>query len=74
MSRTLHDGPARAGSDALARTLASEHARATADLVDRHAMTLESVLAALRSRRLDDRAAPCGPVPTATGARPSSRS
>ena len=67
MSRTSHDGPARAGSDALARTLASEHARATADLVDRHTMTLESVLAALRSRRLDDRAARAEAIDVAAG-------
>ncbi len=68
MSHTAHDGPTRAGSDALARTLASEHARATADLVDRHAMTLESVLAALRSRRLDDRAARAEAIDVAAGA------
>lgn len=68
MSHTVHDVPGRAGSDTLARTLASEHARATADLVDRHAMTLESVLAALRSRRLDDRAARPEAIDVAAGA------
>jgi len=39
------------------RALVVEHARAVSDLVDRQALTLESLLATLRSTRLDDRAA-----------------
>jgi len=39
------------------RRLAAEHARAMAEQADRHAVTLESILASLRSARLDDRAA-----------------
>lgn len=39
------------------RTAASEHARTVADQADRHALTLESILAALRSARLSDAAA-----------------
>ena len=39
------------------RALVVEHARALSDLVDRQALTLESLLATLRSTRLDDRAA-----------------
>jgi DNA-binding CsgD family transcriptional regulator len=35
----------------------SDHARALAEQTDRHAVTLESLLAILRSTRLDDRAA-----------------
>ncbi|WP_316502112.1 LuxR C-terminal-related transcriptional regulator [Microbacterium sp. ANT_H45B] len=39
------------------RQLLIEHARTVAELADRHALTLESILATLRSRRLDDHAA-----------------
>ncbi|PRZ17475.1 helix-turn-helix transcriptional regulator [Nesterenkonia sandarakina] len=39
------------------RRLAAEHARAMVEQADRHAVTLESILASLRSTRLDDRAA-----------------
>jgi len=39
------------------RELLLEHARTVAEQADRHAVTLESVLAILRSERLDDRAA-----------------
>ncbi|NQX11571.1 helix-turn-helix transcriptional regulator [Microbacteriaceae bacterium VKM Ac-2855] len=39
------------------RSLVAAHARALAELDDRHALTLESILATLRSSRLDDRAA-----------------
>lgn len=38
------------------RRLHMEHAQAVAEQADRHAVTLESVLAVLRSSRLDDRA------------------
>jgi DNA-binding CsgD family transcriptional regulator/signal transduction histidine kinase len=40
-----------------ARALLSQHARAMSELSDRHAVVLESLLATLRSDRLDDRAA-----------------
>ncbi|WP_423922709.1 helix-turn-helix transcriptional regulator [Frigoribacterium sp. 2-23] len=43
--------------DSVARGLVSDHARDMAEVLDRQAVVLESVLAALRSRRLDDRAA-----------------
>ncbi|PPH39048.1 helix-turn-helix transcriptional regulator [Rathayibacter sp. AY1E3] len=39
------------------RTLLQQHARTVAEQADRHAVALESVLAALRAERLDDRAA-----------------
>ncbi len=39
------------------RELLLEHARTVAEQADRHAVTLESLLAVLRSERLDDRAA-----------------
>lgn len=39
------------------RRLAAEHERAMVEQADRHAVTLESILASLRSTRLDDRAA-----------------
>ncbi|MDQ1544707.1 MAG: hypothetical protein QOK08_2345, partial [Actinomycetota bacterium] len=39
------------------RRLAVEHAREVSEQADRHAVTLESILAILRSSRLDDRAA-----------------
>jgi DNA-binding CsgD family transcriptional regulator/signal transduction histidine kinase len=39
------------------RELLLEHARTVAEQADRHAVTLESLLAILRSERLDDRAA-----------------
>ncbi|GAA4672404.1 helix-turn-helix transcriptional regulator [Frondihabitans cladoniiphilus] len=39
------------------RTAVVEHDRAVAEQADRHAVTLESILAVLRSDRLDDRAA-----------------
>ena len=39
------------------RALLQQHARTVAEQADRHAVALESVLAALRAERLDDRAA-----------------
>ncbi|WP_051172219.1 helix-turn-helix transcriptional regulator [Microbacterium indicum] len=39
------------------RALVAQHARLVAEQADRHALTLESLLAVLRSSRLDDRAA-----------------
>ena len=39
------------------RELLLEHARTVSEQADRHAVTLESMLAILRSGRLDDRAA-----------------
>jgi DNA-binding CsgD family transcriptional regulator/signal transduction histidine kinase len=46
-----------AGPEFATRELLLEHARTVAEQADRHAMTLESMLAILRSDRLDDRAA-----------------
>ena len=46
----------------------AEHARALAELADRHAVTLESLLAVLRSDRLDDRAARVEAIDVAAGA------
>ncbi|GHD40999.1 helix-turn-helix transcriptional regulator [Mycetocola manganoxydans] len=40
----------------VSRRLQLEHAQAVAEQADRHAVTLESILAVLRSSRLDDRA------------------
>ncbi|SFN61109.1 helix-turn-helix transcriptional regulator [Mycetocola miduiensis] len=40
----------------VSRRLQLEHAQAVAEQADRHAVTLESILAVLRSTRLDDRA------------------
>lgn len=45
-----------------------EHARAIAEQSDRHAVTLESILAILRSSRLDDRAARTAAIDVATTA------
>lgn len=50
------NGPEELPSPSL-RRLAAEHSRAMAEQADRHALTLESILASLRSARLDDRAA-----------------
>lgn len=50
------------------RRLAAEHARAMAEQADRHAVTLESILASLRSGRLDDRAARLAATDTAAEA------
>lgn len=50
------------------RSVLLEHARLVAEQADRHAVTLESVLAALRSPRLDDRAARAEAVEIATNA------
>ncbi len=50
------------------RQLVVEHARTVAEQADRHAITLESILAVLRSRRLDDRAARTVAIETATTA------
>lgn len=44
-------------SSPASRALVTEHERVVAEQADRHAVTLESVLAVLRSPRLDDRAA-----------------
>lgn len=48
------------------RRLVAEHARVVAEQADRHAVTLESILAILRSSRLDDRAARTMAIDTAT--------
>ena len=50
------------------RQLVVEHARTVAEQADRHAITLESILAVLRSRRLDDRAARTVAIETTTTA------
>jgi DNA-binding CsgD family transcriptional regulator len=50
------------------RDSAIEHERIVAERADRHAVTLESVLAILRSTRLDDRAARALAVETAAAA------
>ncbi|WP_371812038.1 LuxR C-terminal-related transcriptional regulator [Frigoribacterium sp. CFBP 8766] len=42
---------------AASRAAVARHARTVSELLDRHALTLESLLATLRSGRLDDRAA-----------------
>ncbi|WP_156760540.1 helix-turn-helix transcriptional regulator [Microbacterium karelineae] len=51
-----------------ARVLLSEQARALAEQSDRHAVVLESILAPLRSSRLDDRAARQAAVDVAAAA------
>lgn len=50
------------------RSAASEHARTVAEQADRHALTLESILAALRSPRLSDAAARAEAVEIASAA------
>ena len=50
------------------RQLVEEHARAIAEQADRHAVTLESLLAMLRSTRLEDRAARTMAIDVATTA------
>ena len=50
------------------RRLLAEHARTVAEQADRHAVSLESILAILRSTRLDDRAARALAIETATTA------
>ncbi|MBW9111444.1 helix-turn-helix transcriptional regulator [Microbacterium trichothecenolyticum] len=60
-------------TDSLSRTVASrraaaDHARALAEQRDRYALTLESLLATLRSPRLDDRAARTMALDVAAGA------
>ena len=50
------------------RALVIEHERIVAEQADRHAVTLESILAILRSARLDDRAARALAVETAAAA------
>lgn len=50
------DGPAGLPSPASRQRLI-DHARLVAEQADRHAVTLESILAVLRSRHIDDRAA-----------------
>ncbi|CAD6009219.1 LuxR C-terminal-related transcriptional regulator [Agreia sp. COWG] len=63
--------PATAAATANAtatRQLAAEHANTVAEQADRHAIALESILAALRSPRLDDRAARTVAIETATTA------
>lgn len=50
------------------RSAASEHARTVAEQADRHALTLESMLAALRSTRLSDAAARAEAVEIASAA------
>lgn len=53
---------------AASRRAAADHARALAEQRDRYALTLESLLATLRSTRLDDRAARTMAVDVAAGA------
>jgi DNA-binding CsgD family transcriptional regulator len=55
-------------ADLRLRTVTADHARAVAELLDHQAVVLESVLAALRSRRLDDRAARLEATDVATAA------
>lgn len=50
------------------RRLLLDHARTVAEQADRHAVTLESLLAILRSSRIDDRAARAVAIDTATTA------
>ncbi|MGH3705321.1 MAG: helix-turn-helix transcriptional regulator [Agromyces sp.] len=50
------------------RRVVSEHSRTVADQADRHAVALESMLAILRSTRLDDRAARTMAIDVAAGA------
>ncbi|WP_374976498.1 LuxR C-terminal-related transcriptional regulator [Microbacterium trichothecenolyticum] len=61
----MTDDPSRA---AAARRAAADHARALAEQRDRYALTLESLLATLRSPRLDDRAARAMALDVAAGA------
>ena len=53
---------------ATVRRLLQEHARTVAEQADRHAVTLESILAVLRSSRLGDRAARTTAIDTAVAA------
>lgn len=53
---------------AATRALLEAHARDLAEQADRHAVVLESLLAVLRSRRLDDRAARTTAIDTAVSA------
>jgi DNA-binding CsgD family transcriptional regulator len=53
---------------AATRALLEAHARDLAEQADRHAVVLESLLAVLRSRRLDDRAARTTAIDTAASA------
>lgn len=55
-------------SSPASRALVIEHERIVAEQADRHAVTLESMLAILRSTRLDDRAARALAVETAAAA------
>jgi len=50
------------------RRLSAEHSRAVAEQADRHAVTLESILAILRAVRLDDQAARITAIETAASA------
>jgi len=56
------------------RALLESHARDLAEQADRHAVVLESLLAVLRSRRLDDRAARTTAIDTAASALVTARS
>lgn len=60
--------PSAEFSSPASRALVIEHERIVAEQADRHAVTLESVLAILRSTRLDDRAARALAVETAAAA------
>ena len=60
--------PSAGLSSPASRALVIEHERIVAEQADRHAVTLESVLAILRSTRLDDRAARALAVETAAAA------
>lgn len=52
-----HDAESPALPSPSIRRLQQDHARGLTELMDRHALALESLLAVLRSSRLDDRAA-----------------
>lgn len=55
-------------SSPASRQLLRAHARTVAEQADQHAMTLESILAILRSERLDDRAARAAAIELAASA------
>lgn len=60
--------PAAAPSSAASRRLVLEHTRTVAEQADRHAVVLESILAILRSTRVDDATARRVAIDTATTA------
>lgn len=60
--------PSAALPSPASRQLLLEHGRTVAEQADRHAVTLESILAVLRSKRIDDRAARTMAIDIAAGA------